>query len=297
MEWSQKWFEGYKGTLRGGVSLKACSYLRIGGSAALFLEPWAEEDAAVAVRVCLEHDLPIRVLGAGSNLLIPDDAVEAAVFHLPHWNRVVRDGDQLIVQAGKSLPSLIRMAKECRLAGLESLCGIPAQIGGAVAMNAGTSEGEIFDFVVSVRFIDQHGELRELGRSEIEPSYRDGGLGDVLITSVTFALEPGAEDKIFERMRALLKRRTQTQPVSECSVGCIFKNPEGDSAGRLIQAAGLKGERVGAIEVSTKHANFFVNTGEGTYAQVRELIERVRSSVQSHCGHTLALEVRDWCQD
>ena len=115
-----------------------------------------------------------------------------------------------------------------------------------------------------------------------------------MITSVTFELEPRSEDEIFERMRVLLKRRTQTQPVTECSVGCIFKNPDDDSAGRLIQACGMKGERVGAIQVSTKHANFFINTGEGTYAQVHGLIERVRTHVQDYSGHVLELEVRDW---
>lgn len=296
MEWSQKWFEDYKGTIRAGVSLKALSHFRIGGPAALFLEPWAEEDAALAIRVCLEHSLPFKVLGAGSNLLIPDDGVEAAVFHFPHWNRVVRDGDQLIVQAGKSLPSLIRMAKECGLSGFETLCGIPAHVGGAIAMNAGTKEGEIFDRLVSLRVIDEHGELRELMRSELQPRYRDGGLGDGLITSVTFQLEPCAEDEIFERMRSLLKKRTQTQPVTECSVGCIFKNPEGDSAGRLIQAAGMKGERIGDIEVSTKHANFFLNLGAGSHAQVQELIGRVRDRVMAHSGTHLELEVRQWCQ-
>ncbi|MEZ5988099.1 MAG: UDP-N-acetylmuramate dehydrogenase [Planctomycetota bacterium] len=284
MQWSTKWFEGYRGSLREGVPLARYSNLRIGGPAALFLEPWSEEDAALAVRVCLEHDLPWEVLGAGSNVLIPDEGVQCVVFHVGHWNRVVRDGDRLIASAGRSLPSLLRQARELGLGGLEFLAGIPAQVGGAVAMNAGTRECETCDLVESVRIVDRYGELREVGRDGMHPTYRDGGLGHCLVTTATFRLTPRPEAVIRETYERLMKHRNQTQPVSERSVGCIFKNPEGDFAARLIQEAGLKGERLGDLEVSTKHANYFVNHGEGTAAQLMELMRRVQARVHDRFG-------------
>lgn len=294
MEWSKKWFEDYKGTIREGVSLQSYSNLKIGGPAALFLEPWAEEDAAVAIRVCIEQGLPYRVLGAGSNVVLPDEGLDEAVFYLGHWNRVVRDEQRLIASAGKSLPSLIRQAKECKLGGLEFLAGIPAQVGGAVFMNAGTKEAETSDLLVSVRLIDESGELRELPREDMQPSYRSGGFGNVLITTATFQLEPRSEEDIKQNLETLLKRRAATQPVSARSVGCIFKNPPGEAAGRLIQEAGLKGERIGDIEVSSRHANYFINLGEGTSAQLLELIQKVQERVFETSGQRLEPEVQIW---
>lgn len=294
MEWSKKWFEDYKGTSREGVSLRSYSNLKIGGPAALFLEPWAEEDAAVAIRICLEHGLPYRILGAGSNVVLPDEGLDEVVFHIGHWNRVVRDGERLIASAGKSLPSLIRQAKECKLGGLEFLAGIPAQVGGAVFMNAGTHEAETCDLLHSVRIIDESGELREIERKDMEPTYRSGGFGQVMITTATFALEERPEEEIKQNLETLLKRRAATQPVSARSVGCIFKNPPGDAAGRLIQAAGLKGERIGDIEVSSRHANYFVNLGKGTSQQLIKLIQKVQDRVFEESGIRLEPEVQIW---
>jgi len=295
MEWSKKWFEDYRGVIREGVSLAAHSHLRVGGDAAVFLEPWSEEDAALAMRVCKEHALPYRILGGGSNLLIHDDGVDAIVFYLGNWNRVVRDDKRLIASAGTSLPTLLRMAKDSKLSGLEPLVGIPAQVGGAVMMNAGTRHGQIFDRLESVRVIDEDGEIKTLERDSLHPKYRDSQLGDIMVTTATFALEPGNPDEIFETMTTWLKARNQTQPVSQKSVGCIFKNPPGGkSAGQLIDEAGLKGQRVGPIEVSPKHANFFVNAGGGTAAQVIELVERVREKVKDRTGVELEVEVKLW---
>jgi UDP-N-acetylmuramate dehydrogenase len=310
MEWSRTWFEtdeiegregdGWKGVIREGVSLGKHSHMRIGGNASVFIEPWAEEDAAHVVRVCREKGLPYRVLGGGSNLLISDEGVDEVVLYLGQWKRVVRDEQVLIASAGASLPSLLRMAKEAKLTGLEHLIGIPAMVGGAVAMNAGTRYGECFDTLQSVRLISAQGELETRERADCSPGYRDGGLGEAIVTTASFGLEPGNVHEIQERMERMLKERNQTQPVSERSCGCIFENPkgpdvpEGCSAGRLIDEAGLKGERVGDIEVSTKHANYFVNKGEGTAAQVLELIQRVRERVLESSGIRLELEVKLW---
>lgn len=294
MEWSRRWFKDFRGVIREGVPLAPFSHIRIGGPARVYLEPWSEEDAALAIRVCRKHRLPWLVLGGGSNLLIHDEGVDSVVLHLAHWNRVVRDGRQLIAAAGASLPSLLRRSREVKLSGLEGLIGIPAQVGGAVAMNAGTSEATTFDHLVRLRLSDEYGELRTLEKDEFRPTYRCGNLGDVLITTATFELDEGRPQEIDETMQSYLRRRNATQPVTEKSVGCIFKNPTGHAAGRLIQEAGLKGESAGPIEVSTKHANYFVNTGGGTAVQVMELIERVRQRVREHAGVELELEVKLW---
>ncbi|HMQ21427.1 MAG TPA: UDP-N-acetylmuramate dehydrogenase [Planctomycetota bacterium] len=295
MEWSKRWFEGFKGVIREGVPLAPKSHIRIGGPARVYVEPWAEEDAALVLRVCSEQGLPWVVLGGGSNLLISDEGVDAVVIAIEAWQRVVKDGNKLVAAAGASLPSLLRHAKDAQLAGLECLIGIPAQVGGAVAMNAGTATGETFDRITSLRVVDASGALHTLERDQLAPTYRNGQLGDVLVTTATFELESGkSAQAIQDAMKEQLQKRNATQPVTEKSVGCIFKNPPGDAAGRLIQAAGLKGEAIGPIEVSTKHANYFVNKGGGTAAQVLELIDRVRGRVREDSGIDLELEVKLW---
>jgi UDP-N-acetylmuramate dehydrogenase len=258
------------------------------------VEPWAEEDAALFLRVCAERGLPYRLLGGGSNVLIPDEGVDAFVFSIPQWNRVVRDGNRLIASAGATLPSLIRKAKDLALEGLETLVGIPAQVGGAVRMNAGTKEGETFDHLVSVRVADESGEIREIPKEDLRPRYRDGNLGRVLITTASFELKPSNRLLIQERIKEYLTYRNRSQPVTERSLGCIFKNPEGDAAGRLIEASGMKGCREGDIMVSEKHANYFVNLGEGTAAQVLELMGRVQEAVHREFALSLRPEIRIW---
>lgn len=295
MEWSKRWFEGFRGVIREGVPLASRSHIRIGGPARVFVEPWAEEDAAFILAKCKEHDLPWRVIGGGSNLLIHDEGVDAVVISIDKWQRVVKDGNVLVASAGATLPSLLRLAKDANLSGLAGLIGIPAQVGGAVAMNAGTAVSETFDHIVSLRVVDESGELITLEKDQLAPSYRNGNLGDVVVTTATFELSAGRPAaEIQEEMKRYLKTRNASQPVTERSVGCIFKNPDGDAAGRLIQEAGLKGEAVGPIEVSTKHANYFVNKGGGTSAQVLELIERVRQRVRAEFDVELELEVKLW---
>ncbi len=294
MDWSKSWFEGFKGVLREGVDLSSKSRLGVGGRAAVLVEPWAEEDAALFLRVCAERGLPYHFLGGGSNVLIPDEGVDAFVFTIPQWNRVVRDGNRLVASAGTTLPSLIRKAKDLGLEGLESLIGIPAQVGGAVRMNAGTKEGETFDHLVSVRVAEESGEIRELERADLNPGYRDSNLGNVLITTATFELKPSNRLLIQERIKEYLLYRNRSQPVTEPSLGCIFKNPEGDAAGRLVEASGMKGAREGNIKVSEKHANYFVNLGEGTSTQVLELMGRVQEAVEKEFGILLSPEIRIW---
>lgn len=283
-----------RGAVRSNVELAPLTHVRIGGPADWFLEPFAEEDAALAVRTCRAHDVPLHVLGGGSNLLVADAGVRGAVLHLGSMNRMVREGARVTAGAGVSLASLLRATKEIGLAGLETLCGIPANVGGAVAMNAGTRESETFDHLDSVTVLDAEGNLQVLGRGDLQPRYRDGGLGERVVLQATWELHEDDPGAIFARFSESLRRRNATQPVSQRSVGCVFRNPPGDAAGRLVEVAGCKTMRVGAVEVSGVHANYFVNRGGGTCADFLALMDQVRRRVQERFGIGLEPEVRIW---
>ena len=283
-----------RGAVRERVALAPYMHLRIGGPADWFLEPFGEEDVALAVRACRERELPLRVLGGGSNVVIADDGVRGAVLHLQSLNRVQRDGNRITAGAGVTLPSLLRAAKEAGLAGLEKLTGIPALLGGAVAMNAGTRDGETFEHLVSLTLVDGDGNVVVHGRDRFRARYRDGGLGDAIVVQATFELVPDDPKAIFERFSASLKKRNASQPVSMRSVGCVFRNPPGDAAGRLIEAAGCKSRRIGGIEVSPMHANYFINDGRGTAAEFVALMHDVQARVRAHAGIELEPEVKFW---
>lgn len=283
-----------RGAVREQVELAPLMHLRIGGPADWFLEPWAEEDVALVVRACRELDVPLRVLGGGSNVVVADEGVRGAVLHLGTLHRIVRDGNRITAGAGVTLPSLLRATKEVGLAGLEKLTGIPAMVGGAVAMNAGTRDGETFEHLVSLTLVDPDGRIVVHGRDQFRATYRDGGLRDAIVVQATWELTPDDPKAIFERFSVSLKKRNATQPVSQRSVGCVFRNPAGDAAGRLIEVAGCKTLRIGGLEVSGMHANYFVNDGRGTAADFVALMGEVRSRVRARFGVELEPEVKFW---
>ena len=283
-----------RGAVRENVVLAPYMHLRVGGPADWFLEPFTEEDAALCVRICRENDVPLRVLGGGSNILCSDQGVRGAVLHLGNHSRMVRDKCRVTAGSGVTLASLMRSTKELGLAGLEKLTGIPAHVGGAVAMNAGTRDGETFEFLTSLTLLEPTGEIVVWSKKNMKPRYRDGGLDGRVVLHATWELREDDPNAIFQRFSESLKKRNATQPVSQRSVGCVFKNPPGDAAGRLIEAAGCKTLRNGGIEVSGLHANYFINSGSGTCAQFVELLEEVRKRVQSQSGVYLEPEVKFW---
>jgi UDP-N-acetylmuramate dehydrogenase len=280
--------------VRERVLLAPLTHVRLGGPADFFVEALTAEGAAETVRICRELEVPLHVLGGGSNLLVADGGVRGVVLTLARLDGVVRDGTLVTAGAGTSLPSLLRGTRELGLAGLEVLTGIPAVVGGAVAMNAGTREGATFDVVHSLTVADAAGEIAVRTRDRLVPRYRDGGLGGALVLQATFALHEDDPKRIFARFEASLRRRNATQPVSERSVGCVFKNPPAGSAGQLMDAAGCKTMRRGAISVSQKHANYFVNEGGGTAADFLDLMTDVQRRVRSHSGVELEPEVKLW---
>jgi len=278
--------------LRENVDLAPMTHVRIGGPARVVIEPYDAESAAVVVRVCREMELPLVAIGGGSNLLVSDDGWPGVVLLLSSLNRIVRDKACIAAGAGVTLPGLLRASREVGLAGLEVLCGIPAVVGGAVAMNAGTRDGETFDRIVSVTTVTEHGEIVDLERSALSPSYRDGGLDGSVVLQAVFELYEDDPAQIFERFQRSLRRRNITQPVTEKSVGCVFKNPGPKPAGQLIEESGCKLLRRGNVSVSGKHANYFVNEGDGTCADFLALIAAVKERVQERCGVELTPEVK-----
>lgn len=283
----------FHGVVRENVNLAPMTHVRIGGPARWLVEPRTVGDVAAVVRACRELDLPLQVLGGGSNVLIADAGLAGVVLRLDGFQGIVRDGERCTVGAGVTLPSLIRLTKDAGLAGLELLIGIPAEVGGAVAMNAGTREASTFDTLASATLVDAAGAVRTLTRAELQPRYRDGGLDGRIVVEATFALrrdEPGA---IQARLEESLRRRNATQPVTMRSVGCVFRNPGPEcAAGALIERAGCKLLRRGGISVSARHANYFVNEGEGTARDFLDLMCEVRARVKDLAGVELEPEVK-----
>lgn len=267
--------------------------LRVGGSADFYAEPASESDLSAVLNFCAEFDLPVLVLGRGSNLLVRDKGVRGVVIGLgrPAFTQIRVENDRLICGAGAKLRTVAVEAKRHGIAGLEFLEGIPGTVGGALRMNAGAMGGAMFDRVESARFMDREGQARECPASELPVKYRSCSffkhhiaLGAVLRGRL------GPAEEIAEKMSAWSQKRRTSQPAAP-SAGCIFKNPITIPAGKLIDELGLKGMRVGGAMVSEVHGNFIVNDGGATARDVLELIELIQRRAKEARGIDLETEV------
>ncbi len=270
--------------------------LRVGGAARVYGEPANSGDLQAIVRAARTAGVPLFIIGRGSNLLVPDEGVDGVVVSLGHacWQVFEpRDGDRIWVGAGLRLKNLCGLAARAGLAGFEFLEGIPGNVGGALRMNAGAMGGWMFDVVEEVRLMLSDGEMITVPRQRLHVGYRHCAELEGAI-ALGALLKPAASvteaDAIRRQIDVYRDKRVKSQP-RDPSAGCIFKNPPGDSAGRLIDAAGLKGERIGDAEVSTVHANFIVNRGNASGADVISLVRRVRARVLETSGVTLEPEV------
>lgn len=269
--------------------------MRVGGPARVYAEPATTADLRELLVAANRHRLPVYLLGRGSNLIIPDAGVEGLVLNLAHpgWQEFeVRPDGRAWAGAGLRLKNLCGLAIKAGLQGFEFLEGIPGSVGGALRMNAGAMGGWMFDLVEEVHLMNLAGEERVLQKSEMHVDYRhcaelhEGiALGALLKPAATAA----AHD-IRRQIDVYQKKRVESQP-REPSAGCIFKNPPGHSAGRLIDELGLKGARVGDAEVSTVHANFIINRGAATSADIIALIRQIRARVKSARALDLEPEV------
>lgn len=267
---------------------------RVGGPADALIEARSTADVAAAAAVAAAHGLALHVLGNGSNLLVSDDGVAGLVLHLGALDHARLDADQLLsVGAGLRDAVLLARAAKHGWAGLDALAGIPGTVGGAVRMNAGSSLGEIGDTLVDVDVVLPGGAAATLPAAALDLGYRRCQLppGAVVTAARLRLADPATFDAGQERVRAFLALRKATQPLDLPSCGSTFRNPPGDYAGRLIEAAGLKGFTVGGAQVSPKHANFVVNLGDATAADIAAVIRRARDVVADRFGVTLRPEV------
>lgn len=266
---------------------------RVGGPADLFYTPTSLAELTAILR-SLPPSLPIFWLGLGSNLLVRDGGIRGAVIATSGLPRELDKLDERRVRASAGLACML-LAKRCirwQLGPASFFAGIPGTVGGALAMNAGAFGGETWTHVESVTTIDRAGTVRERPRADFEIGYRSvrGAEGEWFL-GATFRFEPDTSGSM-EAIKELLARRNAAQPLGVPSCGSVFRNPDGDFAGRLIEEAGLKGRRIGGAAVSDKHANFILNLGSATGADIEALILEVQAAVERTTGVRLETEVR-----
>ncbi|MBF0336380.1 MAG: UDP-N-acetylmuramate dehydrogenase [Nitrospirae bacterium] len=271
--------------------------LRIGGAAALYYEPGNLDSMATLLQRARESALPLFVIGGGSNLLFGDEDLDAVVVSTRQLCTMqwLLDDDSLTIRAGAGVPlaKALNFALKASAAGLEGLAGIPGTVGGAIAGNAGSFGFEIKDVVEDVTVITGTGALRQLTRDAIPFAYRHCGLAsENLIVEAGLRLIRGDAFALKELFNDCLAQKKKSQPLTELSAGCVFKNPPGDFAGRLIEAAGCKAMAQGQIEVSRQHANFFINKARGTADDFLCLMARVQERVLARFGVELTPEIK-----
>ena len=284
-----------KDRIRQNEPMKNHTTFRVGGPADIFLTPSAEELPAV-LSVCREEQMPVTVIGNGSNLLVGDQGIRGVVICIGFGMRGIRvDGEKIFLEAGVTLAAAAQQAAKAGLTGLEFASGIPGTFGGAVVMNAGAYGGEMKDVIVSVRVISEDGEILTLSKEELDLSYRNSVIperGDMIIDGELLLTREKDPNQITERMEELKKKRIEKQPLEYPSAGSTFKRPEGYFAGKLIMDAGLRGFSVGGAAVSEKHCGFVINKGNATAADICALMDEVTRIVKEKYAVTLEPEVK-----
>jgi UDP-N-acetylmuramate dehydrogenase len=290
-----------RGEVRADELLARYSTYRIGGPATVVL-PQTGDDVAAAVEFAVEQGVPWFAVGLGSNLLFPDAGLEALVIRIGKGlDRIEQDGDLWTIGAGMPGPLAARKTVAEGFAGLQKFVGIPGSVGGGVFMNAGAHGGDWSEVVESVRVLTAEGEDRVVARADIPFAYRRSGLGRAVVVEATVRLHEEDPAALRVEIDHLFKWRSEGTPFNQPCCGSVFQNPSGPSwgqregpktAGQLIEAAGLKGHRIGGAEVSPMHANYFVNTGGATASDVRGLIALARARVQDRSGVALETEVK-----
>jgi UDP-N-acetylmuramate dehydrogenase len=286
------------GEIRGEVRFKEPlgfhTSLRIGGPADIFVVPQNIDDIRHALQFAERDQLAVTVIGGGNNLLVGDRGVRGVTLKLEGClGRAEYRGEEALAGAGVSLSGLIREAAALHLGGIECLIGIPATIGGALAMNAGTADGAIGDFVSAVYFLHPDGTLGEFkpGPGPLGYSAFQAPPGAVLI-GCRLRLQRRPMGEIQRELKQRLKQKKTTQPLALASAGFVWKNPSGGSAAKLIEKSGLRGKRVGGAEISAKHANFVVNRGGATAGDIIALLDLTRERVRHQFGVALDHEIR-----
>lgn len=282
-----------RGRLVEDACLARLSWFRTGGNADILFEPADEEDLVNVLRV-LPADVPITVIGVGSNLLVRDGGVEGLVIRLGRgFADIGMRGNAVTAGAGAMDVHVAKAAAKAGLSGLEFMVGVPGTVGGAVRMNAGAYGREIKDVLTHAHAVDRLGHITELEPEDFAFTYRKSTLPeDLIILKASFKVTQADPDEIWMRMQDISSARAESQPLGTRTGGSTFKNPEGQHAWKLIDAAGCRGLRIGDAQVSEKHCNFLINHGDATAADLEALGEEVRKRVKAHSGVTLEWEIR-----
>lgn len=281
------------GTLRINEPMQRYTSWRVGGPADKLYIPGGLEDLTTFLK-SLPPGEPVHFVGLGSNLLVRDGGVRGTVV-LMHdaLTEMHFENEMVYAEAGVTCAKFAKFVARQHLHGAEFLAGIPGTVGGALAMNAGCHGGETWDIVDKAVTIDRHGVIRTRAQVELEIGYRHVSLpGEEWFVAAWFRLHAGEASVAEERIKNLLAKRLATQPLNLPNAGSVFRNPEGDFAARLIESCGLKGFRLGGAQVSEKHANFIVNTGNATAADIEELIVHMQETVRQVTDVELQREVR-----
>ena len=280
--------------LRFDEPLSKHNYFGIGGNAAAYFEVSTTDELAYVAQLKKRWDVPVTIIGRGSNLLVSDAGYRGIVVRLiGEFNRLKFDQNRVEVGAGVSLPRLSKTAASRGLSGVEFALGIPGSVGGGLIMNAGAWGSSFGDLVERVQAMTATGELIDLSRDEAHFTYRHSGLKTYFcVTGATLTLTPGDAEEVASLMQDLYNQKITSQPFAEENAGCMFKNPPGHSAGKLIDECGLKGYRVGGAEVSKIHGNFILNLNDATAHDVLSLVRHIQAHVKRERGVDLEMEVQ-----
>ena len=270
------------------------NYFGIGGNAAAYFEVSTPDELAYVAQLKKRRNVPVAIIGRGSNLLVNDAGYPGIVVRLiGEFNRLEFNQNRVGVGAGVSLPRLSKMAASHGLSGVEFALGIPGSVGGALIMNAGAWGSSFGDLVDCVQVMTDEGRSIDLSRDDAQFSYRHSGLKPYFcVTGATLTLTPGNAEEVDNLMQDLYNQKITSQPFAEENAGCMFKNPPGHSAGKLIDECGLKGHRIGGAEVSKIHGNFILNLDDATAHDVLSLVRHIQAHVKRERGIDLEMEVQ-----
>jgi len=288
----------FSGEVMFGEMMKRHTSLKIGGPADIFVFPQEVISLKNSLTALKKKSIPFMPVGGGTNLLVRDGGIEGVVVSLRDCRRIeivdeAKDLVSLFVESGVPLQKLVSFAKENGFSGIEGLAGIPGSAGGAIAGNAGAYGYEMKNVIVSATVMHADGRLASLGAEELGLEYRKSNIpADSIMLSANIRLRKDIKEDIAKRGEGFLREKRERQPLSELSAGCVFKNPEGTSAGKLIDEAGCKGMRIGDAEVSAVHANFLINKGNASAADFIKLMDAVRAKVLATFGVELETEIK-----
>ncbi len=287
---------GFEKIARQAEPLAMHTWFQLGGPAEYFAEPRTKDELVALIKRCRQEDVPIRLLGRGSNILVRDEGVPGMVFRLsePSFCEIQVDHQTLTAGAGARLGRVVTTAVREGLAGLEVLVAIPGTLGGALHGNAGTHGGDIGQWTVEATVISHNGDIFTRHREDLVFSYRHSSLDELAILNAKLELEEDDPRELDKRLRKQWIVRKANQPMGHQCAGCVFKNPRGVSAGELIEQAGLKGTRIGGAVVSDRHANFIIAEPECTSNDVLRLTDMIRAQVHDRLGVELELELEIW---